>query len=172
MVGCNTKQRGSKYFYMRCNKARLHKICSNLKAVNEAQIEEHLLETIHPEIERTIAEYEVIEKAPVKRPKVDIIEKLEKKLKRVNYQFEEDRISQEEYDQKYKALVEEIAKARAEQNEPQITERDLEPLKAFLRLDLDEIYKTLTKEEKRSLWRSVISEIVLHPDGQIEPKFF
>lgn len=172
MVGCNVTQRGRKYFYMRCNTARLHQSCGNMKAINEEKIEKHLLETVRPEIERVIAEYEVIEKAPVKRPKVDIVEKLEKKLKRVNYQFEEDRISQEEYDQKYKALVTEIAKARAEQNEPQITNRDLEPLRAFLKLDLDEIYKTLTKEEKRALWRSVVSEIVLHHDGRIEPKFF
>ena len=102
----------------------------------------------------------------------DIVEKLEKKLKRINYQYEEDRISQEEYDQKYKTLVEEISKARAKQKEPEITKRDLEPLKAFLKLDLDDMYKTLSLEEKRVLWRSVVSEIVLYPDGRIEPKFF
>ena len=172
MVGGSTTQRGQTYFYMRCNGARLHKTCSNGKSINETQIENHLLKIIRPEIERVIAEYEVIEKAPVKRPKVDIVEKLEKKLQRVNYQYEEDRISQEEYDRKYKALVEEIAKARAEQNEPEISERDLEPLRAFLNLDLKDVYKTLSKEEKRALWRSVVSEIVLHPDGRIEPKFF
>ena len=158
--------------YMRCNEARLQKVCGNTKAINETTIEKHLLETIRPEIERVIAEYEIIEKAPVKRPKTNAVEKLEKKLKRVNYQYEEDRISQDEYDRKYKEIVSEIAKARAEQNEPEITKRDLEPLRAFLSLDLDSIYETLTKEEKRALWRSVVSEITLHPDGRIDPRFF
>ena len=102
----------------------------------------------------------------------DKIKKLEKKLERVNYQFEEDRISQDEYDRKYKAIVEEMNTLRVEDNTPEVTERDLEPLRAFLRLDLDEVYKTLTREEKRALWRSVVSEIILHPDGRIDPRFF
>ena len=172
MSGGNASTRGRRYMYMRCNEARLQKVCSNTKAINETTIEKHLLETIRPEIERVIAEYEIIEKAPVKRPKVDIVEKLEKKLKRVNYQYEEDRISQEEYDRKYKEIVSEIAKARAEQNEPEITKRDLEPLRAFMSLDLDSIYETLSREEKRALWRSVVSEITLYPDGRIDPRFF
>lgn len=172
MVGHYSTGVKGEHLYYRCNQAHILKKCENRKSINELDIERHLLETIQPEIRRFIAEYEVIEKTPVKRPKVDIVGKLEKKLQRVNYQYEEDRISQEEYDQKYKALVEEIAKARAEQNEPEITKRDLEPLKAFLKLDLDEIYKTLTREEKLALWRSVVSEIVLYPDGRIEPKFF
>ncbi len=161
-----------RYKYYRCNKRSVHHACDNSKSISEIKLEKHLLETIRPEIERVIAEYEVIEKAPIKRPKDDIVEKLEKKLKRINYQYEEDRISQEEYDQKYKTLVEEIANARAKQKEPEITKRDLEPLKAFLKLDLDEMYKTLSLGERRVLWRSVVSEIVLHPDGRIEPKFF
>ncbi len=172
MVGHYSPTPKGERLYYRCNQAKIHKKCENGRTIGELVIEDYLLETIQPEIKRFIAEYEVIEKTPVKRPKVDIVGKLEKKLQRVNYQYEEDRISQEEYDRKYKALVEEIAKARAEQNEPEITKRDLEPLRAFLRLDLDEIYKSLTREEKLALWRSVVSEIVLHPDGRIEPKFF
>ncbi len=172
MAGQHSQQNNKHYYYYRCNLANLDKKCANYKAINESKIEEYLLTTIEPEIRRFIAEYEVEEKAQIKkRPKMDIVGKLEKKLQRVNYQYEEDRISQEEYDQKYKALVEEIAKARAEQNEPEITKRDLEPLRAFLKLDLDEIYKTLTREEKRALWRSVISEIYIHPDGTIDPRF-
>jgi ferredoxin len=81
-------------------------------------------------------------------------------------------ISQEEYDRKYKDLIEEMNALRTDDMKPEITERDLEPLRAFLSLDLDTVYKTLSREEKRALWRSVVSEIVLYPDGRIEPKFF
>lgn len=127
---------------------------------------------IRPEIKRYIAEYELKSKEPVKKSNADKIKKLEKKLQRVNYQFEEDRISQKEYDEKYKAIVAEIDAARADEMKPEVTERDLEPLRAFLRLDLDEIYKTLSPGEKRALWRSVVSEIVVYPDKRLEVKFF
>ncbi len=161
------------YLYYRCNKARQHAICTNMFSAPEPAIEKHLLETIKPEIERYIAEYELAQKEPVKKPSnADKIKKLEKRLQRVNYQYEEDRISQDEYDQKYKAIVEELATLRDQDETPEITERDLEPLRAFLSLDLDEIYKTLTREEKRALWRSVVSEIHLHSDGRIDPRFF
>ena len=174
MAGHYTQSSNKKrtYHYYRCNKARQHDMCTNMFAANELAIEKHLLETIKPEIERYIAEYELAQKEPVKKTSnADKIKKLEKKLQRVNYQYEEDRISQEEYDQKYKAIVDEMATLRVEDTK-EVTERDLEPLRAFLSLDLDTIYKSLTREEKRALWRSVVSEIHLHPDGRIDPRFF
>lgn len=172
MAGNAARKGGKTYYYYRCNVARINKACDNKMSHNELKIEDHLLKTIKPEIERYIAEYEVESKAPVRKSNAEKIKKLEKKLQRVNYQFEEDRISQKEYDEKYKAIVTEIDAARADEMKPEITERDLKPLRAFLSLDIDVVYKTLSRDEKRALWRSVVSEIVLYPDGRIEPKFF
>lgn len=161
------------YYYYRCNKYRVHKLCTNTYSVPELAIEEYLLTTIKPEIERYIAEYEIAQKEPVKKPSnAEKIKKLEKRLQRVNYQYEEDRISQAEYDHKYKALIEEMNALRDQDEAPEITKRDLEPLRAFLSLDLDTVYKTLSREERRALWRSVVSEIYIHPDGKIDPRFF
>ena len=162
---------GREYFYYRCNNHRINKNCTNARSAPEAAIEKYLFESIRPEIKRYIAEYEVKSKEPVKKSNENRLEKLEKKLKRVNYQFEEDRISQKEYDEKYKVIVEEMAALRTEETK-EVTNRDLTPLRAFLSLDLDEIYKTLTRDEKRALWRSVISEIVVYPDKHFEVKFF
>lgn len=175
MVGHYVRSGASKreYYYYRCGKARLHDQCTNKFAAPEIKLEKYMLEQIQPEIKRYIAEYEIAQKEPVKKQSnADKIKKLEKRLQRINYQYEEDRISQEEYDQKYKALVEEMNALRVEDNTPDVTERDLEPLKAFLSLDLNEMYKTLTRKEKRALWRSVVSEIYLYPDGRIDPRFF
>lgn len=172
MAGNASRKGGKTYHYYRCNTARINKACNNTRSHSEVKIEKYLLEMIQPEIKRYIAEYEVESKAPVKKSNAEKIKKLEKKLQRVNYQFEEDRISQKDYDEKYKAIITEIDAARADEMKPEITERDLKPLRAFLSLDLDEVYKTLTRDEKRALWRSVVSEIVLHHDGRIEPKFF
>jgi DNA invertase Pin-like site-specific DNA recombinase len=173
MSGQTCKPKDRAYYYYRCNKHYVDRLCENKKRTSEIKIEEYLLEQTKPEIERYIAEYEIAQKEPVKKPSnVEKIKKLEKRLQRVNYQYEEDRISQEEYDQKYKEIVEEMNALRDQDETPEITERDLEPLRAFLSLDLDTVYKTLSRDEKRALWRSVVSEIVLYPDGRIEPKFF
>ena len=172
MAGNSRKNGKRQYFYYRCPMHIIQMQCDNAKSMNETAIENYLLEQIKPEIERYIAEYEIAQKDPVKKPSnAEKIKKLEKRLQRVNYQWEEDRISQEEYDQKYKAIVEEMNSLRDQDETPEITERDLEPLRAFLSLDLDSIYKTLTREEKRALWRSVVSEIYLYPDGHIDPRF-
>lgn len=162
---------GKEYYYYRCNEHRINKNCSNAYSAPELTVEKYLLEMIRPEIKRYIAEYELKSKEPVKKSNADKIKKLEKKLQRVNYQFEEDRISQKEYDAKYKAIVSELDTLRNE-DKKEITKRDLEPLRAFMSLDLDEIYKTLSPDEKRALWRSVVSEIVVHPDKRLEVKFF
>ena len=173
MTGHYGRSRGKEYFYQRCNKASQHALCTNRRKQSETKLEDYMLERIKPEIERYIAEYEIAQKEPVKKPSnADKIKKLEKRLERVNYQFEEDRISQKEYDQKYKAIVEEMATLRDQDEAPAITERDLEPLRAFLSLDLDTVYKSLTRDEKRALWRSVVSEIYIYPDGKIDPRFF
>lgn len=172
MAGNATRKSGKTYHYYRCNAASVNKACANKLNLNEMKIEDYLLEKIKPEIDRYITEYEIESKAPIKKSNAEKIKKLEKKLQRVNYQFEEDRISQKEYDEKYKAIVTEIDAARTDEMKPEVTERDLEPLRAFLRLDLDNVYKTLSRDEKRALWRSVVSEIVIHPGGRIEPKFF
>ncbi len=175
MAGHYTQSPGKThtYYYYRCNKARQHALCTNMFTVPELAIEKYLLTTIKPEIERYIAEYKIAEKEQLKKPSnTEKIKKLEKRLQRVNYQFEVDRISQKEYDQKYKALIEEMESLRIEDNALEVTKRDLEPLKAFLALDLDDIYESLTREEKRALWRSVVSEIVVYPDRHFEVKFF
>jgi hypothetical protein len=112
---CDTRMAGHwsgshrEYYYYRCNKHRIDNQCANNKSIPELTIEEYLLATIKPEIERYIAEYEIVQKQPVKKPSnADKLKKLEKRLERVNYQYEEDRISQDEYDRKYKALIEEM----------------------------------------------------------------
>ena len=38
--------------------------------------------------------------------------------------------------------------------------KDLSELRSFMKLDIESIYGTMTNEEKRFLWRSVIREIV------------
>ena len=148
-------------------------ICAQKTTGSEEKIEKYLLEQIKPMIEEYIAEYEIKIAKPVQRPKVDKVKKLEQELERVNYQFQKNRISIEKYDEQYEDLVKRIAEARAEEvaaeKPPEL--KDLEPLREFLKMDILSAYPTLSREEKRALWRSVIDQIIVSGDGSISVKF-
>lgn len=173
MVGTSTTTRGRKYYYYRCNKAMMSGQCDLKYTQSETKIEKYLLERIKPEIEQYIADYELKLAQPVQRPKVDKVKKLEQELERVNYQFQKNRISVEKYDEQYEDLVKRISEARAEEEaaEKPPEPKDLEPLKEFLKMDILKIYPTLSREEKRILWRSVIDNIVVSKDGNLTVKF-
>lgn len=173
MAGTSTTSRGRKYFYYRCNTAAMSGQCERRNALPEAKVEKYLLAQIKPEIEKYIAEYEVKLAQPVQRPKVDKVKKLEQELERVNYQFQKNRISIEKYDEQYEDLVKRISEARAEEEaaEKLPEPKDLEPLKAFLESNILDAYPTLSREEKRILWRSVIDNIVVAADGSYTVKF-
>lgn len=173
LSGTSTTSRGRKYYYYRCNKAKMSGQCERKLSISEAKIEKYLLERIKPEIEKYIDDYEVRLAQPVQRPKVDRVKKLEQELERVNYQFQKNRISVEKYDEQYEDLVKKIAEARAEEEaaEKPPEPKDLEPLKEFLKMDILSRYPTLSREEKRILWRSVVSSIVVSQSGEFDPKF-
>ena len=173
MTGSTTTARGQKYYYYRCNKSMTSGLCEHKKSYNEAKLEKYLLAHIKPEIEKYIAEYELAIAQPVQRPKVDKVKKLEQELERVNYQFQKNRISVEKYDEQYEDLVKRISEARAEEvaAEKQPEPKDLESLKEFLKMDILRVYPTLSRDEKRRLWRSVIDNIVVSKDGTYTVKF-
>lgn len=173
MAGTKTTPKKRTFYYYRCNKSVLSGACTQRAKGSEAKIEKYLLERIKPEIEQYIAEYELKLAQPVQRPKVDKVKKLEQELERVNYQFQKNRISVEKYDEQYEDLVKRISEARAEEiaAEKPPEPKDLEPLKEFLKMDILGTYPTLSREEKRILWRSVIDNIVVSKDGEITVKF-
>ena len=78
----------------------------------------------------------------------------------MNVAFFAGNMTDEEYAEQSNSIKDLIAKAQAEEikaEEPV----DTEAIKALLATDFEGIYETLTKEEKRTLWRSIIDEIVL-----------
>lgn len=164
---------GDQYQYYRCNKAKLEKKCSNWIMTSEPKLEEYLLDRIKPEIVRYIEEYEMqADKPVVKRPKVDVVKKLEKELERLNYQYRKERITQEQYDADYEDLVKKISEARLREEKEKAPEvKDLEPLRKILDMDLESLYKTFDAEEKRIFWRGIIESITITPDKTYDIKF-
>lgn len=168
MTGCKAKSKKDDYeyhyYYYRCGHAYVNSSCKNRTSISETKIEEYLLHNVETELQKYIVESEVSASIQ-KKPKYDKA-KLKRQLDRLNRQYREERIDDEEYDEEYNILQTKLAQCNLEPER-----RDLKPLRAFLESDFQMIYKSLSKEEQRSLWRSIISEIVVNDYDNINIKF-
>ncbi|MBO5953342.1 MAG: recombinase family protein [Oscillospiraceae bacterium] len=147
------------YMYYRCV-GKLAGTC-DFKIVTEKNIEEYLLENVRKEMEQLVLSAETTPKEEKKsKPKKSEVEKLNEKLRRTNVAFFAGNMTDEEYAEQTKTIKEQIAKAQAAEAREE-KPVDTKAVKAFLETDFESIYETLTKEERRTLWRSVVDEIVL-----------
>jgi hypothetical protein len=98
---------------------------------------------------------------PKKAKQRNDVEKLQEKLRRLNVSFHAGNMSDDDYLAQAQEIKTQITRSQA----TEIAEEklDIKSIKEFLSVDFEQIYTTLTKEEKRRLWRSVIDEI--HIDG-------
>lgn len=164
-----TSKTGDEYLYYRCP-GTMSGIC-DLGTKSERLIEKYLLANMRTEMESYIfsAEAEPAEEKKSK-PKKSVIEKLQERLRRTNVAFFAGNMTDEEYTEQTKDLKEQIAKAQSEEAKEE-KPVDTEAVKALLATDFEGIYEAFTKEERRTLWRSVIDEIVLDKTAPVGIKF-
>ena len=149
------------YKYYRCDRKSVGNC--DYGPASEAKIEKYLLEHLREEMEKFILEAEAEPSTEKKvQPKKSEMEKLQERLRRINVAFFDGNMSDEEYGEKTKAIKALIAEAQKEEDRVE-KPVDTEAVKAFLATDFESIYETLTREDQRILWRSVISQLV--PDG-------
>jgi DNA invertase Pin-like site-specific DNA recombinase len=167
---CTSGQKyNSEYMYYRCV-GKLAGTC-DFKIVTEKNIEQYMLDHVREEMEKFVlsAEAEPNEEKKAK-PKKSEAEKLQERLRRTNVAFFAGNMSDEEYAEQTQELKAQIAKAQADEAREE-KPVDTEAVKAFLATDFEGIYETLTKEERRTLWRSVVDEIVLDGTEPVGIKF-
>lgn len=166
MVGCFAKgQRALKtHYYYRCSKAHTQLQCDYRPRVAEQFVEKYLLEHIEDELQKYILKIE-IEPPKKQKPKYNK-GKIKSEIDRLNKMYQKGRIDDEEYDEEYEKL-----QYKLELCDEDVPKRDLRPLKAFLESDFQSIYQTLKKEEKRALWRSIISKMIVHDYENIDIDF-
>ena len=153
------------YYYYRCKHNEI-KQCP-IKDIPEAKTEQYVLENIKAELEKFIVEMEV--KQPKVPKKNTDTSKLKEQLRRVNVSYQAGNLDDSEYLQLTKDIKLKIEKASAiEQTEKEV---DIEALKEFLDSGFEQIYDSLTKEEKQRLWRSVISELIYDGTEYVGIKF-
>lgn len=164
MVGTVSKGTHAEYFYYRCGKMARDKACGNHTRISEQIVEKYLLDNVEEELKKYIVESEVTESTK-KQPKYDR-SKIKVEIERLNKMYLKGRIDDDDYDKEYDKLQSKLAMCNLEPEH-----RDLKPLREFLQSDFQMIYKVLSKEEQRSMWRSIISQIIVYDYNHIDIKF-
>ena len=160
--------RSLEYNGYRCNNGKLRS-CSFRHQLSEKKIEKYLLNNIRSEIESTIMNAEVSEVKKRRQPKVHDLVALNEQLRRLNTIFLAGNISDDEYVQESKRIKLEIEKAKQQEYDSQPT--NIAALKSFLQNDFISVYNTLSKEDCRRIWRSIIEEIYVEGTTVVGMKF-
>lgn len=159
------KRYNREYTIYRCNYYSISHLCTHSAGINEKVIEKYLLEHIKPELERYITQYEIALQRHT--PKADP-SKVKAKMKRLKELYVNELIDIEDYRieyEEYKAELDKITTAAVPDK------KDLSPVRAFLDMDINEVYGTLTPQERRALWSSIIDKIIIDNGKNIEIVF-
>lgn len=151
------------YSVYRCRHGvNLHR-CPNKKIVFEKTLESMLLDRIRPELEKYIAEYEIANlpalRTDAKRRSV------ESKMQKLKDLYLNDLITMDEFKVDREKLLMQLEKINAEDARPV---KDLSYLKNFLKMDFESLYDSLSIPERRELWRSIVKEIRIDHEKNIQ----
>ena len=156
-----TARRIYKYPSYRCRYGAKHVSCDNVKVVKEAVVERYLLSRVRADLERYLADCEQCA-APIRRAG-NQRSALEKKIDKLKTLYLNDLITLDEYKADRARYLEEIEKL-SEAPAP----KDISGIKKMLDMNFEEIYPSLSVEERRQLWRSIIKEIRVDHNKQYE----
>ncbi len=160
LVGCKT----GNFYYYRCNQHFQRGKCRHNRSMRESSIEKWIFENLESELNRIKLEWEV-NAAKKKRSSTQTDKAtLKRKLSKLKELYVSELIDIEEYKKDYDiytAALQKISEPVAE------TPPDFSAVERLLQSDFKNIYETLTREEKRTLWRSVISEIRVDSENRI-----
>lgn len=163
MVGRSHKKCKNSYYY-RCNQHFQRGRCIHKKEIQEKVIENWLFDNLESELNRIKLEWEV-NAAKKKRSSTQADKAtLKRKLSKLKELYVSELIDIEEYKKDYEiytAALKNLSEPAAE------TPPDFSAVERLLQSNFKNIYGTLTREERRTLWRSVISEIRVDSENRI-----
>lgn len=150
--------------YYRCSQHFQRGRCPHKKEIREDYVETWLFDHLEEELERCQLEWEV-EAARKKRAAVKTDKAaLKHKLGKLKELYVNDLIDIEEYKKDYEIYTAALNQISDTSIDPP---PDFAAVRRLLDNDFRTIYDTLTREEKRTLWRSVIKEIRIDNDQNI-----
>ena len=90
------------------------------------------------------------------------INQIKKELEKLNYIFRKDRISLEEYENEYDKLEKELKHLQNEKVDDTFLDA-----KKILSSNWKDVYNTLSKENKRAIWRNLINHLEITENKEI-----
>ena len=158
LLSNNTKENPCPQHYSR-------RTCGHKKQIRETAVEEWLFTFLGDELEKQRLEWEVKE-ARRKQAAASVDRAaIRRKLSRLKELYVNKMIDLEEYRRDYELYTTQLAERTA----PSAAEErpNFEAIEAILETGFRKIYDGLEREEKRTLWRSVIKEIHVDKERQI-----
>lgn len=155
---------GGYYYYYRCNQHFQRGRCAHNRSNRESAIEAWLFSHLEAEIKRCQLEWEVMAASRKRSATSSDKATLKRKLSKLKELYVNELIDINEYKKDYEiytSALEQFAEPAQE------TPPDFAAVKKLLSSDFKPIYDSLTREEKRTLWRSVIAEMRVDNDGNI-----
>lgn len=172
LVGFATKGKladgTEKYYYgYRCETHYFPKAktCSFNVSKSQPIFEEKMLDKLQSVLANYIVHAEAEEKKAIK--KVDV-SKLKAELDRLNNMYLKGRISEEDYDEKYTKINDKIKSSIAEKSEFNMNEA----LKDLKGINVLELYKSFSIEEKQAFMRGIVKEIIIDENYNIKDIIF
>ena len=141
------------YTSYRCAHGMDNGLCPNTHSLSERTVEEYLLHYIETTLRQYVIELEV-KAAQTQAPAADNTAQIRQKQERVKELFIDGAITLDEYKSRVEELEKKILRPSEQPKGP-----NLEQLKKLTETDFRASYQGLSREEKRSLWRSVLKEL-------------
>lgn len=162
MVDHRTKRLTVRY---RCHNSSVYFLgtmkskCDFKSTVREEFIEEYLLNNLKELVKDYIKANEIQISKINKTDNSDKIKKLQKKIEKLKDLYIDDLIDKETYKKDYSKYTKEIDELKIKTDD--IKPKDFTFLKELINKDIDTIYNSLTREEKRFFWLNIIDKIYL-----------
>lgn len=164
-------RRGKSIPSYRCAMRVKNAACDFSQNIMEKTIEKYLFDNLAGELDKVEREYEVNKEK--KKPAVNVekaAEKIRKKLSKLKDLYVNEVIDMDDYKKDYENLNKQLADLLAEKKEDE-PEVDIEAIKNLLSKSTEELYQTLTAEDRRIFWRSFIDRIIVHDRNNMEVIF-
>ena len=175
LSGCSTRYKTSEGLKearsYKCRAYERTKRCSFSTCISELKIEDYLLKHVMSELDKYKEEYDirVAEKKQQKNTAVTekAIEKIKKKLSKLKELYINDMIDLDEYKRDYDDLNKQLADLE-EETKVEEAPVDTDAIKNLLSKSTEDIYQTLTAENRRAFWHGFIDRVVIHDKDNME----
>ena len=163
-------ERGYDYQGYRCVSHNRDSNCAYKTRPNEDKIESTLLEKFNAYMNVYVKSCQIEDAREANSHAAGLVKSLKAERDRLNRIYRKGDMPDAEYDREYDRLTERIK--GAESTLKPIESRDLSKYEQLLKSDWKELYSALTKENKRSFWRTYIKALVLDNAGQVKDVIF